>query len=65
MDLQQNNPQKGDIEIIFTYSKICIICVRNELLNCLQEASATAGYGPAIIQLEMAGYQYVEAGKIK
>ena len=44
---------------------VCIICVRNELLNCLLEASATAGYGLAIIQLEMAGYQYVEAGKIK
>ena len=37
--------------------------VRNELLNCLLEASATVGYGLAIIQLEMAGYQYVEAGK--
>ena len=39
--------------------------IRNELLNCLLEASATAGYGLAIIQLEMAGYQYVEAGKNK
>ena len=49
----------------FNVVKRCsyVYCVRNELLNCLLEASATAGYGLAIIQLEMAGYQYVEAGK--